>query len=165
MNNWGLRSKILAAFLLVIVSAGVVLVITLELTAPNFYRTHAQEMTRTMGREAMSPAEAHALQHDLERGFNQALTQSLLLAALITIPLAVLVSAFVSRRIVAPILGVSKASARIAAGGYHERLLTVGQDELGHLTENFNQMAAALEQIETRRIELIGTVAHGNYST
>ncbi len=160
MNSLGLRSKILAAFLVVVVAAGVVLVIILELTAPNFYRTHAQEMTRTMGSDAMTPAEAHALQHDLERGFNQALTQSLLLAALITIPLAVLVSAFVSRRIVAPILGVSKASARIAAGGYHERLPQVSSDELGHLTENFNLMAAALEQIETRRIELIGTVAH-----
>ncbi len=160
MKHLGLRSKILAAFLMVIVSAGVILVITLELTAPNFYRSHAQEMTRTMGKDAMTPAEAHALQHDLERGFNQALTQSLLLAALITVPLAILVSAFVTRRIVAPISSVSKASARIAAGGYQERLPTTSQDELGQLTENFNRMANALEQTENRRIELIGTVAH-----
>lgn len=160
MNRLGLRSKILFAFLLVIVSAGIILVITLELTAPNFYRSHAQEMTRTMGKDAMTPAESHALQHDLERGFNQALTQSLLLAALITIPLAILVSAFVARRIVAPISSVSKASARIAAGGYQERLPTTSQDELGQLTENFNRMANALEQTENRRIELLGTVAH-----
>ncbi len=160
MNNLGLRSKILAAFLAVIASAGVILVITLELTAPNFYRSHAEEMTRTMGKDAMTPTEIHALQHDLERGFNQALTQSLLLAALVTIPLAILVSAFVSRRIVAPISSVSKASARIAAGGYQERLPTTSQDELGQLTENFNRMASVLEQAETRRIELLGTVAH-----
>jgi hypothetical protein len=67
MKNLGLQSKILVAFLLVIVSAGVILVITLELTAPSFYRSHAEEMTRTMGRDAMNPTEVQGLQHDLEQ--------------------------------------------------------------------------------------------------
>jgi signal transduction histidine kinase len=160
MKSLGLRTKILAAFLLVIVAAGVVLVFTLELSAPTFYRSHAEEMARAMGKNSINAAENHELQHDLERGFNQALTQSLLMAALITIPIAVLVSAVISRRIVAPILRISQASARIAAGGYHERLPELSSDELGDLTQNFNRMAEVLEQTEARRIELIGTVAH-----
>jgi signal transduction histidine kinase len=158
MKSWGLRSKILMAFLMVIIGAGLVLVVTLELIAPNFYRSHAQEMARAMGQ--LSALQNHALQHDLEQGFNQALTQSLFLAALITVPLVVLVAAFVSSRIVLPIFLLSKASARIAAGGYQERLLRFSQDELGDLTNNFNSMAEALAQTENRRIELIGTVAH-----
>jgi signal transduction histidine kinase len=160
VKNLGLRAKILIAFLSVIVAAGVVLVITLELSAPTFYRSHAEEMARAMGGNSVNVAENHELQADLERGFNQALTQSLLVAALITIPIAILVSAVLSRRIVAPILSVSKASARIAAGGYHERLPALSSDELGDLTQDFNRMAEVLEQTETRRIELIGTVAH-----
>ncbi len=160
MNNLGLRAKILIAFLSVIVAAGVVLVITLELSAPTFYRSHAEEMARAMGGNSVNALESHVLQADLERGFNQALTQSLLVAALITIPIAILVSAVLSRRIVAPILSVSKASARIAAGGYHERLPALSSDELGDLTQDFNRMAEVLEQTESRRIELIGTVAH-----
>ncbi len=160
MKNLGLRAKILIAFLLVIVAAGVVLVITLELSAPTFYRSHAQQMARAMGGNSVKAAENHELQADLERGFNQALTQSLLVAALITIPIAILVSAVLSRRIVAPILSISKASARIAAGGYHERLPALSSDELGDLTQDFNRMAQVLEQTETRRIQLIGTVAH-----
>ena len=160
MKNLGLRAKILIAFLLVIVAAGVVLVITLELSAPTFYRSHAQEMARAMGGNSVNAAQNYELQADLERGFNQALTQSLLVAALITIPIAILVSAFLSRRIVAPILSVSKASARIAAGGYHERIPALSSDELGDLTQDFNRMAQVLEQTESRRIELIGTVAH-----
>ena len=160
MKNLGLRTKILAAFLLVVVVAGAVLVITLELSAPSFYRSHAEEMARALGGNPVNAAENHELQHDLERGFNQALTQSLLMAALITIPIAILVSTLISRRIVAPILSISQASARIAAGGYHERLPELSSDELGDLTQDFNRMAQVLEQTEVRRIELIGTVAH-----
>ncbi len=160
MKNLGLRGKILISFLLVVVTAGAVLVMTLELSAPSFYRAHAEEMARAVGQNSVNAAENHELQHDLERGFNQALTQSLLMAALITIPIAVLVSAVISRRIVAPIVSVSQASARIAAGGYHERLDEGSRDEIGNLTQNFNLMAKTLEQTEARRVELIGTVAH-----
>lgn len=165
MSGWGLRPKLITAFLAVILAAGIVLVVILELVAPAFYRTHAVEMAQAMGGIsagdiATEGTKAHTLQDDLERGFNQALSQSLLLAALITIPLALVVSAAISRRIVAPISRVSLASARIAAGRYDERLPAAGHDELGELTANFNRMAEALEQTETRRVELIGTVAH-----
>ena len=159
MSHWGLRPKLIAAFLAVIVAAGLVLVVTLELVAPAFYRTHAIEMAQAMGGGTGGP-QARALQNDLEHGFNTALTQSLLLAALITVPLALVVSAAISKQIVAPVTRVSLASARIAAGRYTERLPDAGSDELGELTANFNRMAGALESGEARRVELIGTVAH-----
>ncbi len=159
MSAWSLRSKLIAAFLAVIFIAGIVLVVILELVAPAFYRTHAVEMARAMG-SGTDGTQSQALQNDLERGFNTALTQSLLLAALITVPLALVVSAAISRRIVEPVSKVSLASARIAAGRYEERLPAAGRDELGELTANFNRMAAILEQTEMRRVELIGTVAH-----
>ncbi len=155
----GLRPKLIAAFLAVVLAAGIVLVVILELVAPAFYRTHAIEMARAMG-GGTDGTQSQALQADLERGFNTALTQSLLLAALITVPLALVVSAAISKRIVAPVFRVSLASARIAAGRYEERLPAAGRDELGELTANFNRMAAVLEQTELRRVELIGTVAH-----
>ena len=159
MSAWSLRSKLIAAFLAVILAAGIVLVVILELVAPAFYRSHAVEMAQAMGGGTRG-SQAQMLQTDLERGFNQALSQALLLAALITIPLALAVSAAISKRIVAPISRVSNASARIAAGRYAERLPAAGRDELGELTANFNRMAAVLEQTEARRVELIGTVAH-----
>ena len=159
MRSWGLRPKLIAAFLAVIVAAGLVLVVTLELLAPAFYRSHAIEMAQAMG-GGTGGAQARALQDDLERGFNAALTQALILAALLTVPLALGVSAAISRRIVAPVTRVSLASARIAAGRYEERLPNAGHDELGELTANFNRMAGVLEQTEMRRVELIGTVAH-----
>ena len=154
-----MRPKLIAAFLAVIVAAGLVLVVTLELLAPAFYRSHAIEMAQAMG-GGTGGAQARALQNDLERGFNAALTQALILAALLTVPLALGVSAAISRRIVAPVTRVSLASARIAAGRYEERLPNAGHDELGELTANFNRMAGVLEQTEMRRVELIGTVAH-----
>ena len=159
MRGWGLRPKLIAAFLAVIVAAGLVLVVTLELLAPAFYRSHAIEMAQAMG-GGTGGAQARALQNDLERGFNAALTQALILAALLSLPLALVVSAAISKRIVAPVTRVSLASARIAAGRYEERLPDAGHDELGELTANFNRMAGVLEQTEARRVELIGTVAH-----
>jgi histidine kinase len=53
-----------------------------------------------------------------------------------------------------------KASQRIAAGDYRQRVQVPGQDELGALARAFNQMAETLERTEQRRMELIGDVAH-----
>jgi histidine kinase len=71
-----------------------------------------------------------------------------------------LVSSFVTRRIVSPIEEMTEASRRIAGGHYDERVHVVGEDELGDLAGSFNQMAHTLAQTEERRRQLIGDVAH-----
>jgi two-component system, OmpR family, sensor histidine kinase BaeS len=53
-----------------------------------------------------------------------------------------------------------RASQSIAVGNHHGRVEVPSQDELGALAESFNRMAATLEQTESRRMELIGDVAH-----
>lgn len=64
-------------------------------------------------------------------------------------------------------VSLMRASRRIAAGHYDERIdlfpgdpLQEELDELGQLAHSFNRMAAALERIESMRRELIGNVAH-----
>lgn len=77
-----------------------------------------------------------------------------------------ILSLFVSRRIVAPVREMMTASWRIAEGHYDERVNVPGVpcqddlDELAQLALSFNQMAARLEQVETTRRELITNVAH-----
>jgi len=73
----------------------------------------------------------------------------------------VALSVFVARyHIIRPIQAMKRASLRIAAGNYHERLPQYSSIELTDLASTFNEMAEMLETTEKRRIELIGNIAH-----
>jgi signal transduction histidine kinase len=93
---------------------------------------------------------------DFRASFNDALTY----AALAAIAVAVALSLFFSRSVLAPVRGMSAASRRIADGHYDERVNVRGSDELAQLAARFNQMAESLEQVESMRRQLIGDVSH-----
>jgi histidine kinase len=73
---------------------------------------------------------------------------------------ALLVSLFLSRRIVAPVRTLTDASQHIAEGHYDQRVQVNGSDEIAQLATRFNQMATQLEQVESMRRQLIGDVTH-----
>ena len=68
---------------------------------------------------------------DLTENVRSAINEVLLIAALAATATAVLVSSFVTRRIVSPIEEMTEASQRIAGGHYDERVLVVGAGGLG----------------------------------
>jgi signal transduction histidine kinase len=103
------------------------------------------------------PAAAAA---QLTEAFRGALTESLVLAGGAALIAALAVSLLVSQQIAGPVQRLAVASRRIAAGHYAERVPAEARDELGQLARSFNEMAAALEDVEQRRMELIGDVAH-----
>jgi histidine kinase len=92
--------------------------------------------------------------------FRASVLESLTYAALASVLAALIVSLFLSRRIVAPIHTLSFASQRIAEGHYDERVHETGVDEIAQLAAHFNQMAAQLEQVEAMRRQLLGDVSH-----
>jgi signal transduction histidine kinase len=155
MRNWSLRFKLLFAFVVVALAGILALIAAAELSAGWFYEAHISEMTQRYGPGAMD-----AMHNELYDGFSRSLAQSLLVGLAVGIPLAVLVGFWVARRVIEPVERVSRAAQRIASGAYSERLPAGDHDELGLLIEDFNRMAVALESVEARRIELIGTVAH-----
>jgi signal transduction histidine kinase len=155
MRNLSLRVKLLIAFVAVSLAGIVSLIVAAELAAGGFYEAHITDMTARFGSGAMD-----TMHTELRDGFSRSLTQSLLVGLVVGIPLAVIVGFWVARRVIEPVSRVSSAARRIAAGAYSERLPHGEGDELGLLIENFNRMAASLETVEARRIELIGTVAH-----
>jgi two-component system sensor histidine kinase BaeS len=103
---------------------------------------------------------------DLFTNFRSAVVEALTVAGLSALLAAVVVSLFVSRRVVLPVQEMMTASQRIADGHYDERVGVPGEappdelDELARLALSFNRMTARLEQTEARRLELIGNVAH-----
>jgi len=151
----GLRAKLLASYLIVIALAATTMIVIAEWTAPLFYKGHIDEMVQMFG-----ITDIPEMRRQLAQGFTGAFGSALIVASTVTLFVALIVSAFVSRQILRSVQRVSHASTRIAAGHYSERLPEMGRDELGELTSSFNRMAEALEATEVRRRELIGTVAH-----
>jgi histidine kinase len=92
--------------------------------------------------------------------FRAAVGKALLVAALAATLAGLLAALLLMRRLLQPLRAIAASSRRIAAGHYAERVAVPASDELAALAESFNQMAAALEQVEAQRIALIGNVAH-----
>jgi signal transduction histidine kinase len=93
---------------------------------------------------------------DFRASFNDALMYATFAATLV----AIILSLYLSRNVLAPIQSMSLASQRIAAGRYDERVAVPGEDELAQLAHHFNQMAEKLNQVEGMRRRLIGDVSH-----
>ena len=142
--------KLFFSYLTVILVGVLSLAIAAEFVTPTAFSRHMAMMGGDMG----------GMMSDLTASFQAALNEILLAAAALAFITAVFVSAFVTRRIVKPVQAMKVASQRIASGRYDERVQVVGDDELADLARSFNQMAHQLTQIETRRRQLIGDVAH-----
>jgi two-component system, OmpR family, sensor histidine kinase BaeS len=78
----------------------------------------------------------------------------------ISLVLALGLALLLSRRIGQPLRNVASAAAQVAQGDFSARAKVVGQDELGRLAQNFNQMAQALEAQEQQRRNLFADIAH-----
>jgi histidine kinase len=146
--------KLFVSYLIIILVGVISLAVMAEFVAPSAFDRHMENMAMVMGREM------GGMMGDLTGNFQRAINEVLLIAALAAAATAVLVSSFVTRRIVSPIEEMTRASQRIADGRYDERVRVVGEDELGKLAGSFNQMAQTLVQTEERRRQLIGDVAH-----
>lgn len=151
--NRHLGWKLLLSYLIIVLVGVVVLAGTAELHAPTALSRHIARMEAVLGSDP-------ALAADLDTNFHAAVNEILTVAALAALVAAVVVSTFVARRIVDPIQQMMRASQRIAAGEYRERVRISSEDELGALARSFNRMAETLERTEQRRLELIGNVAH-----
>ena len=158
--------KIFISYLGVIVVGVIVLTSAAELAVPSSFERHLATMSSMMDGMMGGPRMRVDLEQDLFANFRAAVSEALVLATLAAFVAAVVVSLFVSQRVVAPIREMMAASQRIAEGKYHERVRVRGNlardelDELGQLAVSFNQMADKLEKTETMRRELIGDVAH-----
>lgn len=145
--------KLFISYLVIIIVGVVSLAVTAELHTPTAINRHMAEMAPMMGGNI-------GMMTDLTESFTQTVNEVLLVAASLAFVTAVLVSTFVTRRIVKPVQEMKIASQRIANGRYDERVQVSGEDELAELGRSFNRMAHELAQTEEHRRQLIGDVAH-----
>ena len=167
-----LSAKLFLANLAVILAGVTILVVTIQLTVPAAFNHHMgmtlapgasagvnQSMMNGMG---MGPGQGQGpgFGRTLFESFRASMFESLGYAVTASVLVALLVSLFLSRRIVAPVRTLTDASQHIAKGYYDERVQVNGSDEIAQLATRFNQMAAQLEQVESMRRQLIGDVTH-----
>ena len=92
-------------------------------------------------------------------GFLNALLYTTLIAGALTVGVAVLLAAWLSRRITAPVTALTEATQAIAHGDT-TRLPVGSSDELGRMSAAFNDMTTALETQRELRRRLINDVSH-----
>jgi histidine kinase len=159
-----LSAKLFLSYLVIILIGVIVLIIASQFILPGSFSRHMANMSMAGGmmEGMMGPGDMgnsgdmSQFYADFRASFNEALTY----AALAAMTVAVLLSVYLSRSIIAPIHAMSLATERIAHGRYDERVQIQGEDELARLAIRFNQMAEKLNQVETMRRRLIGDVSH-----
>jgi two-component system sensor histidine kinase BaeS len=164
-----LGAKLLLSYLVIIVVGVVVLIFASQFILPTSFNRHMAGMGMTlapgasagvggmMGNQGVGNSDTMSqLYLDFRASFNEALMYAALAAAIV----AVALSLYLSRSVVAPVRAMSLATQRIADGRYEERVQVWGEDELAQLGMRFNQMAEKLNQVETMRRRLIGDVSH-----
>jgi histidine kinase len=152
--------KLFLANLAVIFVGVVILAITIQLTVPAAFNRHMGMMTDSSMMNGMGMGQGQGFSSTLFENFRASMFESLAYAVTASVLVALLVSLFLSRRIVAPVQAMSNATQRIADGRYDERVQVNGRDELAQLGIRFNQMAEALNQVESMRRRLIADVSH-----
>jgi signal transduction histidine kinase len=140
--------RLFSSYAFVVFAGAVTMVATFLLIAPRMFDDRIHSMPGMGGGSGS---------HD---AFVSALRTSLPIAVLVSVGVAAVVSAFVARRFLRPIADVRRATRRLAAGDYGQRVPEPVELELAGLAADVNALAATLEATERRRAELVSEVAH-----
>ena len=160
MSFWRqLRWRIIGSHLVIVVAGVTILLIATEavplLTSYDNIQARITGLTRTENPLLLQQAAQNLLQT-----FRNALLISLGIAAAGALIAGLFTSILLTRLILKPLHQITQSSQRIAGGHYDERVTVPRSDELAMVAVHFNQMAAALEQVEQQRVALIGNVSH-----
>jgi signal transduction histidine kinase len=93
-------------------------------------------------------------------GFLRGMLYTTAVGGLLTAAIALLLAAWLSRRITAPVTALTEATQAIAQHGDTALLPVTSSDELGQMSVAFNQMTTALQTQRDLRKRLINDVSH-----
>ncbi|HYU50590.1 MAG TPA: ATP-binding protein [Candidatus Limnocylindria bacterium] len=147
-----LRARLLLANLVVAGAALGTVVVAVSFVGPGYFAD-------AMGHLADDPM-GRAMDAATRAAFSDAVRNALVAAGLIAVVTSIAVSLALSSAIAGPVGRLAAAARRIAKGHYAERVPEEGEGEFGDLARSFNAMTRSLEEIEHRRLQLVGDVAH-----
>jgi signal transduction histidine kinase len=79
---------------------------------------------------------------------------------LVAVAIALIITFFLSRRILAPVKSLTLATKRLGLGDFSQRVQSKDRSEVGELAHTFNAMAGDLERAEWLKRNMIADVAH-----
>jgi signal transduction histidine kinase len=141
--------RLFGSYALVAIVVLAALILTFALRAPSLFTNRIR-----------NAGEGGSTETESNRAFVGALWSTLPIALAVSVAAAALVTAFVARQILRPIAAVRRATGRLAAGRYDERVAEPAALELAALAGDVNRLADTLQHTEARRARLIGEVAH-----
>ena len=80
--------------------------------------------------------------------------------ALLAVIVAIIITLFLSRRILAPVKALTAAAQLLGKGDFSQRVQIRDKSEIGELASTFNSMAGNLERDEQIRRDMVADVAH-----
>jgi two-component system sensor histidine kinase BaeS len=113
---------------------------------------------KTVGWLALVPFQQVTAQADV-RFQRQYLTTIWIIGTCIVV-LAALVAWWLTRLLVTPLKRIADATNRLSGGDYSARIPVTSQDEIGRLSQDFNQLAQALAHNEQLRRSFMADVSH-----
>jgi signal transduction histidine kinase len=110
----------------------------------------------TIGTVYISPQGSSVLTIYLSSTINR----FLIWGALLAIAIAIIVTFFLSRRILSPIRALTYTAKKLGKGDFNSRVDIKDRGELGELANTFNSMAGDLQRNEVLRRNMVADVAH-----
>jgi two-component system sensor histidine kinase BaeS len=105
-------------------------------------------------------APSKSLQNQLDLGFAASQTKTFALISAAMLALSLLISIPLSRQLVRPILKLLSSTKSLSAGNYNVDTKSSSKDELGQLSNNFNQLAKTLRANESSRKQWVSDISH-----
>ena len=134
--------------------------LTFEFTPPNLHRRYYGAINPILydGVTIGSIVVATPITSVTDRVYS--LIKRLAIAGVLGLLIAALLSWYLSRRIVRPVLLLSDAADAVAAGDYAVQVPAKAPGELAHLSERFREMAARLAEVEAMERNFLMSVSH-----
>ena len=162
--NWqvsGMRSLLARVALTVFVTT-VVIVLGLMLVVNYQVSENFSSYLNMSGMHGMMMNNSNmaAMMGPPERQFILSLRHSLLVASVMMLVVGAVVSYYLARSIVVPVIDLSRAVNDVAAGNLDTAVAVERQDEVGQLATAFNEMTAKLKSSTVLRQRFLAGVAH-----
>lgn len=155
MNRLGVR--LVLSHLLVALAGGLTTFLVVRALAPALFDASLHRNPNPgSGRFGGGQGQNQALRDQ----FAAAVDQSLLIGSLVGAALAAVLGALLAYRVIRPLARVRRATRDIARGNYDQPIALPRETELAELAGDVNTLGRALAETESRRVRLLGEVAH-----
>jgi signal transduction histidine kinase len=125
-----------------------------------YYRSPGEGEQTFIGLPFPFEGEPHAMFMQFSPQNEKVLNRMMLLILLIGLAIGSICILIAARYLVKPLQALTGATKRLAKGDFDVEIKTKRVDEMGTLTQSFNEMASELKQLEQMRLDFVSNVSH-----